>query len=157
METQTEAPKRKTLSDSGSSTLYTQEPKTFSSIGTETQKIPQQKKLIFNSKKIGKKKYLDTLKQFTPSNLLSSVNQKPPNIINIKSVKKLPTLTQPSVEIDIKEANKDILRAKTNSILSSCGSMPPTFKQYSMEKPYEHSLSRLNKGKKNHLLKVSLY
>ena len=157
METQTEAPKKRQLTDSGSNTLYVQEPKTFSSIGTETQKIPQQKKLIFNSKKIGKKKYLDALKQFTPSNLLSSVNQKPPNIINIKSVKKLPTLTQPSVEIDIKEANKDILRSKANSILASSGSMPPAFKQYSMEKPHEHSLSRYNKKKKNHLLKVSLY
>jgi len=153
METQTEAPKRKTLSDSGSNTLYVQEPKTFSSIGTETQKIPQQKKLIFNSKKIGKKKYLDALKQFTPSNLLSSVNQKPPNIINIKSVKKLPTLTQPSVEIDIKEANKDILRSKANSILASSGSMPPAFKQYSMEKPHEHSLSRFNKKKKEPSIK----
>ena len=62
METQMEAPKKRQLTDSGSNTLYAQEPKTFSSVGTETQKIPQQKKLIFNSKNIGKKKYLDTLK-----------------------------------------------------------------------------------------------
>ena len=69
----------------------------------------------------------------------------------------LPTLFQPSVEIDIKEANKDILRSKANSILGSSGSIPPAFKQYTMEKPHEHSLSRFNIKKKNHLLKVSLY
>ena len=65
----------------------------------------------------------------------------------------LPSLTQPSVEIDIKEANKDFLRSKADSILASSGSMPPAFKQYSMEKPHEHSLSRFNKKKKEPSIK----
>ena len=44
--------------------------KSVSSVATETQSTPKQKKLIFNSNKIEKKKQLDKLKQFTPENLL---------------------------------------------------------------------------------------
>ncbi len=45
-----------------------------------------------------------------------------------------------------------------SSIFASSGSMPPAFKQYSMEKPYEHSLSRFNKRNKEPItFKVSLY
>jgi hypothetical protein len=83
---QTEAPKRKTLTDSGSSTLYTQEPKTVSSVSTEVNvKTPNFKEMIDASKKIKaavkSKLYSDNLKEYIPKikageKILSAIQSK---------------------------------------------------------------------------------
>jgi hypothetical protein len=184
---QTDIPKRRSLTDSGSSTLYTQEPKqkrkltdsgsneifnipsetrdyksvlnaankemkalvqkveklskkketkpietqtepnikSVSSVATETQAIPKQKKLIFNSKKIDKKKQLDKLKQFTPENLL--VAPKRPALKSFVVQMGQPSMKVINKKID-SDASKEQLKDKSKAILA--GSQPlSTFKR----------------------------
>ena len=193
---QTEAPRRRPLTDSGSSTLYTQEPKQrkkltdtgsndvfnipsetrdyksilnaankemqvlvkkveklskkketkpmetqteirpITSIETQTT-IPKERKLVFNQKKIEKKKQLDKFKDLIPGNLLTS-SRKTTNFINVQNA-------QPFVKKENSNLEKEVLKEKAKSILSVSSTMPAVFKPYPKTKPHTPSLIKRNK------------
>ena len=81
----------------------------IASIETQTT-IPKERKLVFNQKKIEKKKQLDKFKDLIPGNLLTS-SRKSTNFINVQNA-------QPFVKKVNNNLEKEVLKEKAKSILS---------------------------------------
>jgi hypothetical protein len=116
METQTEMPKIQT-----------------SSINTQTT-AQKEKKLIFNPKKIEKRKQINKLKNLIPDNILTT-SRKVATFVNVKD------RYQPFIRSEKDKLIKEELKNKTPAILAAAATMPPVFKPYTTQS-YTPSLVR---------------
>ena len=116
------------------SNISTEMPKIqSSSINTQTTS-QKEKKLIFNPKKVEKRKQINKYKDLIPDNLLST-SRKAASFINVQNA-------QPFVKSMNHDEKKDLLKKKVKSILSVNSTMPEAFKPYPKTRPHTPSLIR---------------